>query len=82
LDSVHAGAGAVMASYNRVNSRYACEIEALNATLKKQWGFKGLIMSDWGASFSTVAGMNNGLDPLFDRVTIHWNRSISQDESS
>jgi len=61
-DSVRAGAGAVMASYNRVNSRYACESEALNATLKKLWGFNGFVMSDWGATFSTVAGMNNGLD--------------------
>ncbi len=62
LASVRAGAGAVMASYNRVNSRYACESEALNATLKKLWGFNGWVMSDWGAIFSTVAGMNNGLD--------------------
>jgi beta-glucosidase len=62
LASVRAGAGAVMASYNRVNSRYACESEALNATLKKLWGFNGFVMSDWGATFSTVAGMNNGLD--------------------
>jgi len=61
-DSVHAGAGAVMASYNRVNGRYACESEALNATLKKLWGLNGWVMSDWGATFSTVAGMNNGLD--------------------
>jgi beta-glucosidase len=59
---VRAGLGAVMASYNRVNSRYACESEALNATLKKLWGFNGFVMSDWGATFSTVAGMNNGLD--------------------
>jgi beta-glucosidase len=62
LASVRAGAGAVMASYNRVNSRYACEAEALNATLKKLWGFNGFVMSDWGAGFSTVAGMNNGMD--------------------
>ena len=62
LDSVRAGVGAVMSSYNRVNSRYAGEYEALNATLKKEWGFNGFVMSDWGASFSTVAGMNNGLD--------------------
>ena len=60
--SVRAGVGAVMASYNRVNSRYACESEALNATLKKLWGFNGFVMSDWGAGFSTVAGANNGLD--------------------
>ncbi len=49
--SVRAGVGAVMASYNRVNSRYACESEALNATLKKLWGFNGFVMSDWGAGF-------------------------------
>ena len=62
LDSVRAGAGAVMSSYNRINSRYAGEFEALNATLKKDWGFDGFVMSDWGATFSTVAGMNNGQD--------------------
>jgi beta-glucosidase len=60
--SVRAGVGAVMGSYNRVNSRYACESEALDATLKKLWGFNGFVMSDWGAGFSTVAGANNGLD--------------------
>ena len=62
LASVRAGAGAVMASYNLVNSLHACELPALNATLKKSFGFKGWIMSDWGANFSTVGGMNNGLD--------------------
>ena len=60
--SVRAGVGAVMASYNRVNSRYACESEALNSTLKKLWGFNGFVMSDWGAGFSTAAAANNGLD--------------------
>ena len=62
LDCVRAGVGSVMASYNRVNLRYACETEGLNVTLKKAWGFDGFVMSDWGATFSTVAGMNNGLD--------------------
>jgi beta-glucosidase len=60
--SVRAGVGAVMASYNLVNSVHACELPALNATLKKSYGFNGWIMSDWGANFSTVGGMNNGLD--------------------
>jgi len=60
--SVRAGVGAVMGSYNRVNSRYACESEALNATLKKLWGFNGFVMSDWGAGFGTVAAADNGLD--------------------
>jgi beta-glucosidase len=62
LDSVRAGVGAVMSSYNRINSRYAGEYEALNAVLKKEWGFNGFVMSDWGADFSTAAGMNNGQD--------------------
>jgi beta-glucosidase len=61
-DSVRAGAGSVMASYNRINSRHACETEALNTTLKKLMGFNGFVMSDWGATFSTVAGMDNGMD--------------------
>ena len=69
-DSVRAGAGAVMASYNRVNGRYACESEALDATLKKLWGFNGWVMSDWGATFSTVGGMNNGLD--MDMYSYHF----------
>jgi len=60
--SVRAGVGAVMASYNLVNSVHACELPALNSTLKKSYGFNGWIMSDWGANFSTVGGMNNGLD--------------------
>ncbi len=60
--SVQAGAGAAMASYNRLNSRHACETEDLNVALKKQSGFNGWVMSDWGATFSTVAGMNNGMD--------------------
>jgi beta-glucosidase len=59
---VGAGVGAVMASYNRVNGRHACESEALNATLKKLWGFDGFVMSDWGAIFSTVGAADNGLD--------------------
>lgn len=60
--SVRAGVGAVMTAYNLVNSVHACELPALNATLKKSYGFNGWIMSDWGANFSTVGGMNNGLD--------------------
>ncbi|HEX7653588.1 MAG TPA: glycoside hydrolase family 3 N-terminal domain-containing protein, partial [Verrucomicrobiae bacterium] len=62
LKCVRAGVGAVMASYNRINGRYAGESEALNGTLKKLWGFNGLVMSDWSAFFSTAGGMNNGMD--------------------
>lgn len=42
--------GAVMCGYNRINGPYACgSNELLNKTLKKDWGYKGFVMSDWGA---------------------------------
>jgi beta-glucosidase len=55
--------GSVMCSYNLVNGRWACENEyLLNKTLKQDWGFKGYVMSDWGAVHSTVDAANFGLD--------------------
>jgi beta-glucosidase len=55
--------GAVMCSYNRVNGVYACENDyLLNGVLKGDWGFKGWVMSDWGAVHSTVPAANAGLD--------------------
>ena len=40
--------GMVMCSYNRVNGDYACENDyLLNQVLKKDWGFKGFVLSDW-----------------------------------
>jgi len=55
--------GAVMCSYNRVNGVYACENgHLLNDVLKGDWGFKGWVMSDWGAVHSTVPAANAGLD--------------------
>ena len=59
---VRGGVGVIMASYNRINDRFACESTALNATVKKQWGYDGFIMSDWAAYFSTVGAAQNGLD--------------------
>ena len=56
-------AGSVMCSYNRLNGDYACENDyLLNHVLKGDWGFKGYVMSDWGATHSTVASANKGLD--------------------
>lgn len=55
--------GSVMCAYNRVNGVYACESDyLLNQVLKQDWGFKGWVMSDWGATHSTVPAANNGLD--------------------
>ncbi len=55
--------GAVMCSYNQVNGIYSCENSyLLNEVLKKDWGFKGWVMSDWGAVHSTIPAANAGLD--------------------
>lgn len=55
--------GSVMCAYNRVNGDYACENDyLLNQVLKGDWGYKGWVMSDWGATHSTVPAANNGLD--------------------
>jgi beta-glucosidase len=55
--------GAVMCSYNRVNGEYACQNDwLLNQVLKQDWGFKGYVMTDWGAQHDTVLNANHGLD--------------------
>ncbi|WP_229210091.1 glycoside hydrolase family 3 C-terminal domain-containing protein [Duganella sp. Root1480D1] len=55
--------GAVMCSYNRLNGVYACENSyLLTEVLKQDWGFKGWVMSDWGALHSTIPAANAGLD--------------------
>jgi beta-glucosidase len=59
----HGDPGAVMCAYNRVNNVYACEnTYLLNEVLKDDWGYKGFVLSDWGAVHSTVPAANNGLD--------------------
>jgi beta-glucosidase len=53
----------VMASYNRVNGVYAGENAAiLLDILKREWGFDGIVMSDWFGTKSTAAAASNGLD--------------------
>jgi beta-glucosidase len=55
--------GAVMCSYNLYEGDYACENAwLLNEVLKKEWGWRGFVMSDWGATHSTVKAALNGLD--------------------
>jgi beta-glucosidase len=53
----------VMASYNKVNGTYASENRwLLTDLLKKEWGYKGFVVSDWGATHSTAPAVNAGLD--------------------
>ncbi|HEX4221052.1 MAG TPA: glycoside hydrolase family 3 C-terminal domain-containing protein, partial [Pseudonocardiaceae bacterium] len=56
-------ASSVMCSYATVNGTYACENPTLlNNALDGQFGFPGFVTSDWGATHSTVASANSGLD--------------------
>jgi len=58
-----ADVGAVMDSYNLVNGVHATQNKHLNIDiLRKDWGFKGILMSDWDATYSAVGAANGGLD--------------------
>ncbi|MGO9617979.1 MAG: glycoside hydrolase family 3 protein [Bryobacteraceae bacterium] len=58
-----AHAGAVMDSYNLTNGQRLTESSRLNTEIAKQtWGFDGIMMSDWWATYDGVAAANGGLD--------------------
>ena len=55
--------GAVMCSYNAIDGDYACQNKyTLTDVLKKDWAFKGFVISDWGGTHSTVKASAAGLD--------------------
>ena len=79
---VEAHANTVMAAYNKFRGSSCAENEyLLNTILRKEWNFKGPVISDWGGTHSTVKAAMNGLDvemgtslyftkKLLDSVTI------------
>ncbi|KAK7528475.1 beta-glucosidase 1 precursor [Phyllosticta citriasiana] len=72
-DSVRAGVGSVMCSYNQVNNSYACQnSRLLNGILKDELGFQGFIQSDWLAQRSGVASALAGLDMSMPGDGLHW----------
>jgi beta-glucosidase len=53
----------VMASYNRINGVYSCENpKLLKETLRDEWGYRGCVVSDWGAVYHVSVCHGNGLD--------------------
>jgi beta-glucosidase len=54
---------AVMSAYNKVNGVFCCENEyLLNQILRKEWGFKGAVISDWGGVSNRKRGIEAGMD--------------------
>ena len=55
--------GAVMSSYNRINGTFASENKwLLTDVLRDEWGFDGIVMSDWGGTHDRIAGVRAGED--------------------
>ena len=58
-----AGVWAVMSAYNKVNGQWCAENpNLLTDTLRKRWGFRGFVISDWGSTYSTEGTINAGMD--------------------
>ena len=60
---VDGNAYGVMSAYNKINGYWCAENdELLNQILRKDWGFKGMVISDWGGTHSTVGSVTAGLN--------------------
>jgi beta-glucosidase len=60
---MEAGVGAVMGAYNRLNGDYCCQNRGLlTDILRNDWGFRGLVISDWGAIHNSAEAINSGCD--------------------
>ena len=60
---VEGNAFGVMSAYNKINGYWCAEnYELLNSILRKDWGFKGMVISDWGGTHSTVGSVTAGLN--------------------
>ena len=58
-----AGLLSIMGAYNKFRGHYLCENDyMLNEVLRGEWGFEGIVISDWAAVHSTVKSLKNGLD--------------------
>lgn len=74
---VAAGVWAAMAAYNSVNGTTMTEHAALlRGLLKGEWGFDGVVMSDWTAARSTAATANGGLDVVMPATGDPWGAAL------
>src|SRR5450759_1171745 len=67
----------VMAAYNSVNGAFMCEnLTLLRDLLKTEWGFRGVVVSDWSATSTTVASATAGLDLVMPGPDGPWGEHL------
>jgi beta-glucosidase len=72
-DSIKAGVGSIMCSYQMLNNSYSCgNSKLLNGILKDEYGFQGFVQSDWLAQRSGVASALSGLDVTMPGDGLTW----------
>jgi len=75
-------AWAIMGSYNQYKQEHCCHNQyLLNDILKQEWGFDGVVISDWGGVHDTKQAVLNGLDMEFGSWTngLDWGQSNAYD---
>ncbi|MCX5209954.1 glycoside hydrolase family 3 C-terminal domain-containing protein [Kitasatospora sp. NBC_00240] len=76
--AVRAGVWAVMSAYNRVNGESMSESSLLAEPLKGEWGFDGLVVSDWGAIRNTAPSGSAGVDLAMPGPNEHWAAALAE----
>lgn len=72
------GAWAMMGAYNKYRGQFCCHNEyLLNDILRKEWGFDGVVVSDWGGVMNTREAALNGLDMEFGTWTDGLTEGVS-----
>ncbi|KAK9797888.1 putative Beta-glucosidase [Seiridium cardinale] len=78
-DTVKAGTGSIMCSYERINNSYGCSnSKTQNGLLKTELGFQGFIVSDWGAQHAGVATALAGLDMVMPQASAYWGANLTE----
>ena len=76
---VRTGVWSVMSAYNRINGVYASANTALlGNVLKRDWGFDGVVISDWGGTYSTIEPALAGLDLEMPGPAVHMGERLLQ----